>query len=116
LCVCVFRTKCDEAGEARLVAQRQALETQVRALSGQVESLASRLTEFELDLSEADRSLDRSKIKGLVAQLIEVKEAKYATALEVTAGGRLYNVVVDTEQVRLGSARRCVVSTSSSSS
>jgi len=43
-------------------------------------------------------NFDRSKVKGLVAKLIRVKDAKVATALEVTAGSRLYNVVVDTQE------------------
>lgn len=34
-------------------------------------------------------------MKGLLAEIIEVKDATHATALEVVAGGRLYNVVVD---------------------
>lgn len=34
---------------------------------------------------------------GVVANLVHVKDEVAATALEVTAGGRLYNVVVDTE-------------------
>lgn len=37
------------------------------------------------------------QVKGLVAELIEVKDLNTATALEVTAGGKMYNVVVDTE-------------------
>lgn len=36
-------------------------------------------------------------MKGLLANLITVSDVTYATALEVVAGGRLYNIVVDTE-------------------
>lgn len=36
-------------------------------------------------------------MKGLIATLLSVKDISTATALEVVAGGRLYNVVVDTE-------------------
>lgn len=36
-------------------------------------------------------------MKGLLANLITVQDVSYATALEVVAGGRLYNIVVDTE-------------------
>lgn len=36
-------------------------------------------------------------MKGLVANLITIKDVSNATALEVVAGGRLYHVVVDTE-------------------
>lgn len=41
-------------------------------------------------------NFDRNKVKGVVANLITVKDVNTATALEVVAGGRLYNVVVDT--------------------
>jgi structural maintenance of chromosome 2 len=43
------------------------------------------------------RNFDRSKVKGLVAQLITVDPSSLnqVTALEVCAGGRLYNVVVE---------------------
>lgn len=36
-------------------------------------------------------------MKGLLANLITIQDVSYATALEVVAGGRLYNIVVDTE-------------------
>ena len=37
------------------------------------------------------------RISGVVCNLFQVKDVAFATALEVTAGGRLYNVVVDNE-------------------
>ena len=54
--------------------------------------------DFEYD---APPSFDRSRVKGLVATLVSLKPEDYnkSTALEITAGGRLYNVVVETEQV-----------------
>merc|ERR1712032_758721 len=45
--------------------------------------------------SDPVRGFDRSKVKGMVARLINVKNSDYATALEVVAGSRLYHVVVD---------------------
>jgi len=45
--------------------------------------------------SDPVRGFDRSKVKGIVARLIDVKMPEHATALEVVAGGKLYNVVVD---------------------
>lgn len=35
---------------------------------------------------------DRSRVKGLVARLVTVKDPAHSTALEVVAGGRLYQV------------------------
>lgn len=46
-------------------------------------------------------NFDRSKVKGLVATLVDLPETStvYSTALEVSAGGKLYNVVVEDESV-----------------
>lgn len=46
-------------------------------------------------------NFDRSKVKGLVASLVSLDQVNYnaATALEITAGGRLYNVVVESDEV-----------------
>lgn len=46
---------------------------------------------------DPEKNWERSKVKGLVANLFTVADVCNATALEVVAGGRLYNVVVDTE-------------------
>lgn len=43
------------------------------------------------------KNSDKSKVKGVVAKLIKVKDSSTMTALEVTAGGKLFNVVADTE-------------------
>lgn len=34
----------------------------------------------------------------MVANLINIKDVKYATALQVTAGSKIYNVVVDSDR------------------
>uniref|UniRef100_A0AAZ3SQ28 SMC hinge domain-containing protein n=1 Tax=Oncorhynchus tshawytscha TaxID=74940 RepID=A0AAZ3SQ28_ONCTS len=47
--------------------------------------------------SDPERDWDRSRVKGLLANLITVSDVCYSTGLEVVAGGKLYNVVVDTE-------------------
>lgn len=38
------------------------------------------------------------RVKGVVANLVRVKQPKAATALEVAAGGKLFQVVVDSEE------------------
>lgn len=52
---------------------------------------------FLLLYRDPERGWDRSKVKGLLANLITVRDVSYATGLEVVAGGRLYNIIVDTE-------------------
>lgn len=52
--------------------------------------------QFEYD--DPERGWDRRRVKGLVANLVSVKDAANATALETIAGGKLYQVVADNEQ------------------
>jgi len=39
---------------------------------------------------DPERGFDRGRVKGVVARLVRVKDASAATALEVAAGGKLY--------------------------
>lgn len=76
--------------------ERVDLDTTVRELRDTVDTLSAQL-EGRLRFKYADpvRGFDRSKVKGLVAKLVDVTKTEHATALEVVAGGKLYQVVVD---------------------
>lgn len=74
-------------------------EANIRNFSRQIDNLKRQVANIDFNYSDPTPHFDRSKVKGLVAQLFSIDESKFeaATALEITAGGRLYNVVVDTE-------------------
>lgn len=59
------------------------------------EQLAAQLAAIDFAYSDPSPNFDRSKVKGTVASLVDVLETKNASALEVVAGGKLYQVVVD---------------------
>jgi len=63
--------------------------------------LKSRLAAIDFSYSDPEPSFDRSKVKGLVATLVDLDESNFksSTALEICAGGKLYNVVVQDERV-----------------
>jgi structural maintenance of chromosome 2 len=42
---------------------------------------------------------DRKLVRGRVIRLFQIKEEKYARALEEVAGGKLFSVVVETEAI-----------------
>lgn len=65
------------------------------------DQLKSRLSAIDFTYSDPEPRFDRSKVKGLVATLIDLdsKNFKSSTALEICAGGKLYNVVVEDEKV-----------------
>lgn len=87
----------DEAKEQALLGKKAELEQVISQLQEKVDELASRLSRIQFDYSDPVKGFDRSKVKGLVAELLELKDTSTATALEVTAGGSLYSVVVDSD-------------------
>eukprot|EP01098_Paradermamoeba_levis_P016998 TRINITY_DN9495_c0_g1_i1.p1 TRINITY_DN9495_c0_g1~~TRINITY_DN9495_c0_g1_i1.p1 ORF type:complete len:584 (-),score=203.12 TRINITY_DN9495_c0_g1_i1:5-1756(-) len=87
----------DENKEKELLGAKKAEEDAIFTLKEKVDSLSATLAGIEFVYVDPEPNFDRNKVKGLVANLISVIDPTASTALEVTAGGRLYNVVVDTE-------------------
>ncbi|XP_073227493.1 structural maintenance of chromosomes protein 2-like [Porites lutea] len=87
----------EERKEEMLTAKRRELEAEVSNLREKVETLEAKFPNLQFEYKDPEANFNRSKVKGLVAQLIQVKDVSTATGLEVTAGPKLYNVVVDTE-------------------
>jgi structural maintenance of chromosome 2 len=73
------------------------LQQRVRELREQADTLKRRVASIDFNYTDPAPNFDRSKVKGLVAQLftLDRNHLQAGTALEVCAGGRLYNVVVD---------------------
>lgn len=88
----------EDGKEDDLESQHKTLSANVDNLSDKVNALASRFPNLQFEYRDPEKNFDRSKVHGLVARLVKVKDVKYATSLEVTAGRKLYNVVVDTDQ------------------
>uniref|UniRef100_A0A671YH32 Structural maintenance of chromosomes protein n=1 Tax=Sparus aurata TaxID=8175 RepID=A0A671YH32_SPAAU len=87
----------EDGKEESLLDRRRQLSREVAKLKETYERLVSRFPNLRFDYKDPERGWDRSKVKGLLANLITVQDVSYATGLEVVAGGRLYNIVVDTE-------------------
>ncbi|KAF3041813.1 Structural maintenance of chromosomes protein 2 [Didymella keratinophila] len=87
----------DEGRESDMYQQESHLQARIRELKQQADELRRRVSNIDFSYSDPSPNFDRSKVKGLVAQLFTLKKEHTAagTALEVAAGGRLYNVVVD---------------------
>ena len=81
---------------SKLEQEKGDLDSAVSELRDTVETLSAQLEgRLRFKYSDPVRGFDRSKVKGLVAKLLSVKKMEHATALEVVAGGKLYQVVVD---------------------
>ncbi|OXV08340.1 hypothetical protein Egran_03897 [Elaphomyces granulatus] len=90
-----------EPGREEQIYQEQAdLQRAVRELRENADTLNRKVANIDFSYTDPYPNFDRSKVKGLVAQLFTLDKHKTeaGTALEVCAGGRLYNVVVDTAE------------------
>lgn len=81
-----------------LEAAVQEKRSHAQSLRDKFDELNSQLAAVNFDYKDPSRGFDRSKVKGVVAKLVRVQNPKTTTALEVAAGGKLYQVVVDSEQ------------------
>ncbi|KAL8203024.1 UNVERIFIED_CONTAM: Structural maintenance of chromosomes protein 2 [Gekko kuhli] len=87
----------EDKKEENLLQKQRELSRVVNQLRESYEALMAKFPNLLFEYRDPEKNWDRGHVKGLVASLLTVKEASTATALEVVAGGRLYNVVVDTE-------------------
>ncbi|KAG8454999.1 hypothetical protein GDO86_001281 [Hymenochirus boettgeri] len=87
----------EDGKEENILEKRRELSRNVNRLREAYESLTARFPNFQFEYKDPEKNWDSNRVKGLVASLISVKDVSTSTALEVVAGGRLYNVVVDTE-------------------
>jgi len=81
-------------------AEQTTLERNIRDLSDKADSVRRKVSNIDFTYSDPSPNFDRSKVQGLVAQLFSLDKAHTSagTALEICAGGRLYNVVVDSAE------------------
>ncbi|KAH3683201.1 hypothetical protein WICPIJ_005814 [Wickerhamomyces pijperi] len=77
------------------------LSSRIQSLSSEANHLKRQVANMEFNYSKPSPNFDTRTVKGVVAKLFQVPDenTQSITALEVTAGGRLYNVVVDNEMV-----------------
>lgn len=87
----------EDGREEHLIEQKRQLSCKVNQLRETYDSFMSQFPNLRFEYRDPEKNWERSKVKGLVASLFTVTDVCYSTALEVVAGGRLYNVVVDNE-------------------
>ncbi|KAJ6658253.1 hypothetical protein lerEdw1_020525 [Lerista edwardsae] len=87
----------EDKKEENLLEKQRELSRVVNRLKESYEALMAKFPSLRFEYRDPEKNWNPDHVKGLVASLITVKDVSTATALEVVAGGRLYNVVVDTE-------------------
>ncbi|RVE55287.1 hypothetical protein evm_000185 [Chilo suppressalis] len=75
----------------------RSLQSVIRSKRDTVDNLSARLQRCDFKYSPPQPNFDSRRVSGTICRLIDVCDPMYCTALETAAGGRLYNVVVDTD-------------------
>ncbi|KAI0529805.1 hypothetical protein GGR58DRAFT_289671 [Xylaria digitata] len=85
--------------EEEMYKKQSSLQQSIRGLRQEADALKRKVANIDFSYADPTPNFDRSKVKGLVAQLftLDKDHTEAGTALEICAGGRLYNVVVDSE-------------------
>jgi structural maintenance of chromosome 2 len=86
--------------ESELYQQESRLQARIRELKQEADGLRRRVANIDFSYNDPSPNFDRSRVKGLVAQLftLDKEHTRAGTAMEICAGGRLYNVVVDSAE------------------
>ena len=92
----ISKLSFDENEQISLEAEVEKKEAELASLDERVESLSAKLANFiNFKYSKPSSKFDRSKVKGLLGRLVKVKSESMMTAVETVAGGKLYQLVVD---------------------
>ncbi|NXW58265.1 SMC2 protein, partial [Eurystomus gularis] len=87
----------EEEKEEALLAKKMALTHDISRLRELYEGLMAKFPHLRFEYKHPEKNWDPKSVKGPVVSLITVKDLSKAKALEAVAGGKLYNIVVDTE-------------------
>ncbi|NWT96632.1 SMC2 protein, partial [Urocynchramus pylzowi] len=86
----------EEKGEA-LLAKKKALISDISRLKELSENLMAKFPHLQFTYKHPEKNWNPNHVKGPVVSLFTVKDLSNAKALEAVAGGKLYNIIVDTE-------------------
>ena len=91
----------DPESYAGVVKRQKELRETIKDLTGKADTMKKKVANIDFTYTDPTPNFDRRQVKGLIAQLFTLDEKNFAsaTALEICAGGRLYNVVVENEKV-----------------
>ncbi|NXQ87786.1 SMC2 protein, partial [Nyctibius grandis] len=87
----------EEEKEEALLAKKKALTCDISRLRELYEGLMAKFPHLQFEYKDPEKNWNPNHVKGPVVSLITVKDPSKAKALEVVAGGKLYNIIVDTE-------------------
>ena len=80
-----------------LHAENKQLKYELRGLRDKIEAVESKDPRLSFRYKDPEPNFNRKSVHGLICKLFDLCDSQFAVAIEKTAGGRLFNVVVDTD-------------------
>lgn len=90
-------SKFDEKLYQEKLAEKENVQNKISELKEEISKISPKLAKYLFSYKDPEKNFDRNKVKGRVANLFTLKDSQNVTALEVTAGAKLYNVIVEDE-------------------
>uniref|UniRef100_A0A8C6IY59 Structural maintenance of chromosomes protein 2 n=1 Tax=Melopsittacus undulatus TaxID=13146 RepID=A0A8C6IY59_MELUD len=87
----------DEDKEAAFLAKKKTLANDINRLKELHDSFMAKFPLLRFEYRDPEKNWNPNHVKGLVVSSITVEDMSKAKALEAVAGGKLYNIIVDTE-------------------
>lgn len=85
--------------EQRLLEEVKVLQQKIASCEREVDDASHGLSSrLDFKYTDPHRNFNRDSVKGVLAKLLETKHEWSALALEIAAGGKLYQIVVDNEK------------------
>ncbi|XP_029049101.1 structural maintenance of chromosomes protein 2 isoform X1 [Osmia bicornis bicornis] len=81
----------------QLKEQRNVLRNEIRVLQEKADHFESQYPRIRFEYKKPEPNFDDRSVKGVVCKLMTIKDRRAAYALDIAAGARLYNIIVDTE-------------------
>ncbi|POI34512.1 hypothetical protein CIB84_001736 [Bambusicola thoracicus] len=91
------KLKYEEAEQEAHLAKKKQLSYEISCLRELCESIEAKHPYLRFEYKNPEKNWNPNCVKGLVVTLITVKDISTSKALEAVAGGKLYNIVVDSE-------------------
>lgn len=81
----------------QLKEQRNVLRNEIRVLQEKADQFESQYPRIRFEYKKPEPNFDDRSVKGVVCKLITIEDKRAAYALDIAAGAKLYNIILDTE-------------------
>lgn len=94
----ISKLNYEDGSYENLVAEERNCSNQIERLRDQLDGVFARHPQLSFDYVDPVKDFDRKKVFGPLCLQIDIVDPKYAVALDLAAGGKLYQIIVDNEQ------------------